>query len=655
MRIILLTRLSTAALLLSIAGVAVSIFWGLEQLQKPFRLNQDYLQLEQQVSIEARQMIDNYLRSGNAIDLKAAQTLLAEDIQNHFSKLPSQLQTPILPALEALKAGLETDLRAAGKLAGDVQGLLLHNERETLDALESLLEYANAAPPSHADTAAHYQALVTQAALLTTRRSTQRSAYFQSPTDAGHDTLSNQNTALSALATQIQALPALEVWEEQQEADDFAAMMGDADSGTERIEIGEELKSNLVSFTGRYSRELERTSSNIDSGKAAHLQVNTLVSNLETSLDQGRTFLAKIKTEIEQHVVLLVSLFLLVLLIVGAITSLVQLSSIKITGRIGDYLQQLGAGDFSQQMEQGCRYSELNQLRQSANQLQVYLSQLVSEIRAEVLAVNRSSRGIDQVAQSIHASTLLQTERTAEVDQAIGELADSFHQVANHATEASGAADSGQTIVNDSVQKMKQLESTITSLAEEVRHGGEVISQWRQKSLNIETILNAIVAISEQTNLLALNAAIEAARAGEHGRGFAVVADEVRQLSQRTANSTQDIQKIIKELRTSSEVVVEVMDSQQTQALCSVTGTQEVTQHLQQLVAAIDNTHRLNMLIAQTTEQQACAAVSVKQSINGVQRNAQETAGQTDQAQLQSRSLAQISNKLNILVERFTV
>ncbi|MEH6652116.1 MAG: methyl-accepting chemotaxis protein [Motiliproteus sp.] len=654
MRITSLTRLSAGALLLAIAGVAASVFWGLNQLQTPFRLNQDYFLVIEKVSVRTRKMIDNYLNTGNAVDLQAAQTFMSSDIRTSLDSLPASLRSPILPALEALQAGLETDLRAAGKLAGNSQGLLLQNERETLDALESLTEYAIAAPVGRDDAVRHYRALVGQAGLLVSRRAIVRTSYFQSPSQAMRNTLISQSEALHVLATQMQALPELGVWQEQ-EADEFAAMIGNSNTATERTEIGEGMKSSLVYLSSRYAAEVDRTSGNIHDGQAASERVNALMADLEQRLDEGRTYLAQITADIEHQVMILVSLFLLLLLSIGVGTSLVQLSSVRVIGRIGDYLKQLGAGDFSQQMTEASRYTELNQLRQSANQLQTYMSQLVSEIRHEVLAVDSSSCNINQVAESIHDSILLQSQRTAEADKAIGQLAESFRLVADHALEASDAADVGLQSVSESAQRMAQLESTISDLSEEVRQGGKAVSQLREDSLSIETMLDVIVSIAEQTNLLALNAAIEAARAGEHGRGFAVVADEVRQLSQRTASSTLEIQHIIKELRNSTDHVMGVMDSQQSQAQRSVVSTQQAAEHLNQVVTAIDKIHGLNTLIAQATEEQASSASSVKENVADVQRHSLESADQTGKARRQSNDLAQISRKLNVLVERFTV
>ncbi|MFT5719786.1 MAG: methyl-accepting chemotaxis protein [Motiliproteus sp.] len=652
MRISTLTRLNAALLLLAIAGVAGSLFWGLQRLQTPFELNQDYFRVAEQVSVQTRKRIDAYLRSGNAADLQAAHNFLSKDLSQSLQQLPEPLQTPILPALESLRMGLDTDLRAAGKLAGNIQGLLLHNEREMLDTLESLGDYAQAASAQRPEQARHYQRLLNQAGLQLGRRALLRSAYFQTPSPALYQSLSSYSKQLQTLVKQLQKLPALDVWKVV-EVDDLALMMGNSEP--ERFEIGDELKNVLLSLSRRYIDEVDRTSLGIRESLAAAERVNILLADLELRLERGRSYLDQVKTQITEQVVTLVSLFLLLLLGIGISSTLVQLRSIHALGLIGRYLEHLSSGDFSQSLAKKPPYAELNELRLSANQLQVYMNSLVAEIRAEVLTVDNASRDIDQVAGAIHNGTLLQSERTKEADEAVAQLAESFRLVACHALDASEAANSGQQSVAASTAQMRTLEQRISNLSKEVSEGVTAINSLHQDSQNIETVLNVIVSIADQTNLLALNAAIEAARAGEHGRGFAVVADEVRLLAQRTATSTLEIRTIIEGLRLSSAQAVQVMNQQQQQAELSVQSTRHLVSQMQPVVTAIDQIQGLNTMIAQATEEQACAANLVQQGIGAIQKHAREAAQQTAQAHQQSDHLATVSNKLKQLVEKFSI
>lgn len=654
MRIASLSRISAGILLVAIAGVATSVFWGLQQLQLPFDLKQNYFQVVEQVSVKTRQKIENYLSTGNAADLQAAQEFLSGELHQSLARLPQQLSTTLESPLATLQQGLETDLRAAGKLAGETQGLLLQNERETLDLLESLADYASSAPEQNRTEANRYQQLVSQAAILVARRAVQRSSYFGSPNDTRLQSLIKQSHELQALVDQVRSQAELGVWKTE-DIDDFAAMMGGDAQEQGRTEIGDELKSALAYTVSRYVGEIERTAAGVRDGQLAEAQVAALVSDLEQQLVQGQSYLDQIKSDIEFNVITIVSLLLVLLLVVSVTSSLIQIRFVRGVGKVVHYLQYLSSGDFSRQMPEGKTFQELNDLRQSANKVQSYLRQLVTEIRKEVIAFDQASTNIDRAAVAIHDSTLIQGERTSESEQAISQLVESFRLVASHAVEASDAANQGQTAVAHSAQEMEKLEQTIGELAGEVAESSRAINQLRDDSDSIESVLNVIISIAEQTNLLALNAAIEAARAGDHGRGFAVVADEVRQLAQRTADSTQEIRGIVEGLHQSSKHAVQMMDNQQVQAELSVERTQQAADRLQQVVTAIEKIQGLNTLIAQATEEQTGSAASVQASIVEIQQHSSGAADQTAEAHQQSEKLSKVSGQLKGLVECFTV
>ncbi|MCL6415749.1 methyl-accepting chemotaxis protein [Aestuariirhabdus sp. Z084] len=641
-------------LLLSIVGMALSVAWGFRQLQTPFAANAAYFYLVEKVSVDTRQRIEKYLDSGDAAQLQEAQSFLDGELREAFEILPEALQVLISPALDGLRQGVKTDLRAAGKLAGDQQGLLLQNERETLDALTSLQEYAAAAPEAEPATLNAYRTAVYTLQLSVARRAIVRSSYFDRPSLAGRQQLLSDSEQIVGLARRLADLPALGVWVEA-EVDDFAAMMGSEDSGTERIEQGEEPKAELSYLAGRYVAELNRSLSNIDNARLASDKVNALLAELEQTLQQGQDLLSELKAQIEQRVMAIVVLLLGVLTAVGLLASVVQRSLVKEIDQVGEFLSLLSGGDFSRQRRSPSRFPELRKLSHCANQVQQYMKDVVGTIRQEVITLDRSSGDIEQVAERIHAGIQHQNQRTGDVDRAIEQLADSFQLVATHAAEAQRAADEGLSSAGEGTQVVQALEDTIIKLAEDADQGGRVMARLRDDSQNIDRVLKVIIAIAEQTNLLALNAAIEAARAGQHGRGFAVVADEVRQLSRRTSESTQEIRDIIQSLQDSSLLVVESLERQQAQVTRSVSGARAATRQLTQVSAAIERIHGMNILIAQASEEQASSASAVSQNVTQVQQMSAHVVQETGQAHEQSKQLASVSNDLGLLVNRFNI
>jgi len=655
MRIAFMARISAGMLLVACVGMAASVFWGLQQLQQPFLMVERYFGVAEQVSVRTRGMIQRYLDSGDATELQGAQTYLAELLRPSLKQLPAALQAPIEPALDALEVGLERDLRAAGKLAGDPQGLLLQNERELADALELLLEYVAAAKQADMQLRQDYQIAINRCLLLLARRSVVRSTFFEQPAAALQQSIEAYTKKLVAGAEQIQKLPDLGV-KEAAEVDELAVMMGwDTAAPAKAQDNGAQLRDDVAYLSGRYAAEFERTVRWINDGVAAEQSVERLIRDLEQRLADGRQILLMEKQVIEQRVYLLMGLFLLFIFLSGLGSGWLQQQVLKTVHAVGDYLAKLSGGHFIEQMVSTSRFSEVVSLACSANLLRDAMATIVTDIRTEVAALDKVGGDIDQASAAIQTGASEQCELMEQTNQALGQLTLSFNEVAGHAGDASLAAGSGRQSMHDSSAAMKQLAALIAEVAAESRNSIEVIDKLKGDSQRINSVLNVIVSIAEQTNLLALNAAIEAARAGEHGRGFAVVADEVRQLAQRTAESVDEVRGTVEGLRKSSDRVAVVMEQQQAQALNASDRTRQVRDTLAEAVAAIDRIHDLNTLIAQATEEQAGSAASVQEHAGRVLRRAEHSSQRTEEVGRHSQNLNRVSRELGRLVERFVV
>ncbi len=244
---------------------------------------------------------------------------------------------------------------------------------------------------------------------------------------------------------------------------------------------------------------------------------------------------------------------------------------------------------------------------------------------------------IDQVATAIN-------QMTATVQ----EVAQNTSAAANAAINADDEATKGQDIVN-------QMMSSISTLESKVTNASQVVSDLEKDSQNIGTVLDVIKSIAEQTNLLALNAAIEAARAGEQGRGFAVVADEVRTLASRTQQSTSEIEEMITRLQSGSQNAVQAMEEGRQQTEKTVEQTSEVSQSLNGIVQAVGVIKNMNQQVATAGEQQNSVANEIIQSISHISMGAQSSSEAADVTANASSLLANLGQQLQEQTRYFKV
>ena len=235
-----------------------------------------------------------------------------------------------------------------------------------------------------------------------------------------------------------------------------------------------------------------------------------------------------------------------------------------------------------------------------------------------------------------------------EVSYAVQDVAKNAEHAANEVREAEQQALQGQQNIDSSLRQIDQLSATIDQAV-------EVMQTLAQESTQIGSVLEVIRSIAEQTNLLALNAAIEAARAGEQGRGFAVVADEVRMLAQRTQQSTSEIQGMIERLQGNSEAAVKVINASSQASQLTVEQARQAGESLSQIAASLRNLTGLNASIASATLQQSHVVDDINQNVTQAATLAHENALAADQSSEASRHLGQLAGQLNRLLGQFRV
>lgn len=291
----------------------------------------------------------------------------------------------------------------------------------------------------------------------------------------------------------------------------------------------------------------------------------------------------------------------------------------------------------------------LNAIQNTAN----HLTEMISTIHSASAELASASEELAVVTDQTTQGIIQQETETDMVATAMNEMATTVHDVASNAAKAADAANDADKQAEQGAKVVAQTVSSIGSLSESVNLSSEKLHMVQQDVVNISSILDVIRAIADQTNLLALNAAIEAARAGEQGRGFAVVADEVRSLAARTQGSTSEIQSIIEQLQSGTKSSVEVMNQVKSLADDCVDQASRTGGVLQLITDAVGVINDMNMQIASASEQQSTVAETINENVVNVKRIAQENAVASNQTRSSSTEIARLADQLNELVTQF--
>ncbi|AMR68148.1 methyl-accepting chemotaxis protein [Aquipseudomonas alcaligenes] len=385
--------------------------------------------------------------------------------------------------------------------------------------------------------------------------------------------------------------------------------------------------------------------------RAASEQMSALVSQLH---EQGLAQAKQINAGAERTI-LLGSLVMLAASVVIALFSLwlVNRHLIIPIRHLISHVDQLSHGRFGQRVDSS-RQDELGMLARAANTLRDFLASTTESLRLSSGNLNNASGELNQIASRMTLGINEQFERTDQVATAMHEMSATAQEVARHAVEAAHAADDADSSARQGGKVMESTIQTITGMRSEIANTAEVIRRLEADSGRIGKVLEVIRGIAEQTNLLALNAAIEAARAGEQGRGFAVVADEVRHLAQRTAESTAEINQIIDTVQTGALNAVRAIESGQSRSEEGVTQVTEAGAMLQRITGAVEAIRDMNRQIATAAEEQTSVAEDISRNLTEITAIASANQENVERTQAASHALHDLSGELSEVTQRLT-
>ncbi|MFQ2482741.1 methyl-accepting chemotaxis protein [Aeromonas caviae] len=353
-------------------------------------------------------------------------------------------------------------------------------------------------------------------------------------------------------------------------------------------------------------------------------------------------------------------------LVIGLI--LVVVLSVVLTRQIRDPLimlarqaQRIASGDLGrgelQEWVRGNRFNrdELGQLGSAIDRMQGALAELVSEISGSVSQLSSAVEEVSAISEQSAKGMASQQGEVSQVATAMNEMQSTVNEVARNTTDAMGAAKQASRTSTQGNQVVRSAIGSIEQVSRQIEQAGSVVQQLETDSASISMVLDVIRGIAEQTNLLALNAAIEAARAGEQGRGFAVVADEVRSLAQRTQASTAEISKMIEVLQERTAEAGSAMQLSRQQMQESVELAREAGSSIDSINGAVTQITDMNTLIATATEQQNAVTEELNRSIVKIHTAADENAQGAQQTAQACVELSRLATSLHHMTQRFTL
>tara|TARA_R110002167_G_scaffold57840_6_gene163705 strand:+ start:65631 stop:67505 length:1875 start_codon:yes stop_codon:yes gene_type:complete len=391
-----------------------------------------------------------------------------------------------------------------------------------------------------------------------------------------------------------------------------------------------------------------------EDGKMAELREKIHQTDNDTVTLREET-LAEIEHGKKQAFIIGLSIFLLIAAVLCIFTYLIIRSIIKPVQDITDVISSI---EKSKDLSMRCDESgndELSKIAYHFNQMVITFQELIQQVDESVTAMNESCQELSRNAMTASEGVLRQLNETDMVATAVTEMGATIDEIAKNTELAAGKASQTHENAQSGQQGVELTVQKITLLAKQLADSASVVTELERDSVTIGSVLDVIRGIADQTNLLALNAAIEAARAGEQGRGFAVVADEVRTLALRTQTSTQEISSIISTLQSRTHSIVELMQESQQQGRESAEQAAIAGEVLRTITNDVTNIMDMSTQIAAAIEEQSMVAAEVGKNVVVIRDIADESSQAAEENAAASEDVRIRAKALHEAVSQFRV
>ncbi|KVX01203.1 methyl-accepting chemotaxis protein [Shewanella frigidimarina] len=422
---------------------------------------------------------------------------------------------------------------------------------------------------------------------------------------------------------------------------------------SQKEQLAADVKDYQVNFKKLVGKEVLFGLTDED-GKMAELREIIHQTDNDTIILREQT-LAEIELGQKQAFIIGLSIFLLIAAVLCIFTYLIIRSIIKPVQDITDVISSI---EKSKDLSMRCDESgndELSKIAYHFNQMVITFQELIQQVDESVTAMNESCQELSRNAMTASEGVLRQLNETDMVATAVTEMGATIDEIAKNTELAAGKASQTHENAQSGQQGVELTVQKITLLAKQLADSASVVTELERDSVTIGSVLDVIRGIADQTNLLALNAAIEAARAGEQGRGFAVVADEVRTLALRTQTSTQEISSIISTLQARTHSIVELMQESQQQGRESAEQAAIAGEVLRTITNDVTNIMDMSTQIAAAIEEQSMVAAEVGKNVVVIRDIADESSQAAEENAAASEDVRIRAKALHEAVSQFRV